>query len=128
LGAVLYAAASVAQALTIGDAYAAREHQLWPLVLMGTAVVKMLGASLLFLGFLFHERFLSGQWQRFEKDLTPVTIPTPESEVADWALRMIGTPTRDEILMDDEVRRRAGDRADDHPERKRRVRTEWGKV
>lgn len=69
------------------------------------SLFKMFGISVFFYGLILHEDFLSSQLRRVSSGRLALGLPTVKTERAAWAFRMIGTPTRDEQLMQDEVSR-----------------------
>lgn len=103
-GAVMFCASAVVQALTMGEIFSSSEPRFWSFILISVSLAKALGAIVLFAGFLIQERFLASSLRRVT---SPVHFGLPEvtSDNMEWALRMIDTPTRDEIKMMEEVRR-----------------------
>lgn len=104
-GAVLFLMGSGAEAVFLLLSPQFAQSNLLPLQIVLQYAVKMLGAVVLLTGFIMHERYLQRQIQRVKAGLPPKKMPRITSRTAEWALRMIGTPTRDEKLMQEEAER-----------------------
>lgn len=105
-GAILFFVGAMADFYAAASLSPDRQDSLLAFSLIAMSGVRMLGAILLFSGLLLHEQFLQKQIQRLNSGRTPEGIPSAKTETAEWVLRMIGTPTRDEVLMKEEVSRR----------------------
>ncbi len=107
-GTLLYTAGALGDAFVIVMAAARPEAGIfWPFQLVMNGAFKMLGTSVFLAGLMLHEEYLHTQIRRVLSGRHPGGLPAIKSESASWALRMIGTPTRDEILMQEETVRAA---------------------
>lgn len=107
-GTLLYTAGSLGDAFVIMMAAKSDTIGLfWPDQIVMNGTFKMLGAAVLSAGLMLHEEYLQTQIRRVLSGRAPVALPGVRTETASWALRMIGTPTRDEMLMQQESARAA---------------------
>ena len=107
-GTLLYTAGSLGDAFVIMmGAKSDTIGLFWPVQIVMNGTFKMLGAAVLSAGLMLHEEYLQTQIRRVLSGRAPVALPGVKTETASWALRMIGTPTRDELLMQQESARAA---------------------
>jgi len=105
LGVALYFGGSAGMGLLTLYYQARIMNHLWPVELVMWEAIQMLGVFVLLSGVLLHEQFLYAQLKRVASGRFPGGIPKAPSTDAEWVMRMIGTPTREELEMAEEVMR-----------------------
>lgn len=105
-GTLLYVTGAMGDAVMLSSAVYGAEYGVFAkLQFVLNILFKTTGIAVFFYGLILHEDFLRQQLRRVTSGRDTVTLPAAKTEAAAWALRMIGTPTRDESLMREEVAR-----------------------